>query len=98
MDIKRAGWVRFRREGHGNRSEYTGENEENDRGFGAETDRDGKDSLDRPAVRRRARSPSAYHDSCDLPRQRRIQAWHWETGRLVDQRVQGDPRVGHGHE
>src|SRR5205823_3505202 len=58
----------FRREGHGNRSEYTGENEENDRGFGAETDRNGKDSLDRPAVRRRARSPSAYHDSCDLPR------------------------------
>src|SRR5207249_10374454 len=33
-----------RREGYGNRSEHTGESEEDDRGFGAETDRDGKDS------------------------------------------------------
>src|SRR5439155_18239548 len=79
------GWLGpFRREGHGNRSEYTGENQEDDRGFGAETDREREDSLDRPAVRRSARSPSAYNDYCDLPRQRIIQAWHWEIGRLLD--------------
>src|SRR2546421_11828218 len=63
-----------RREGYGDCSEYTGEIEEDDRGFGAEADRKRKDSLDRPAVRGRGRSPSGNHDSGDVPRQRRIQA------------------------
>src|SRR6266566_5450745 len=70
-----------RREGYGNRSEHTGESEEDDRGFGAETDRDRKDSLDRPAVRRRARGASAHHDPRDFAGQRRIQARGGETGR-----------------
>src|SRR5256885_8773264 len=85
-----------RREGYGDCSEYTGEIEEDDRGFGAEADRKRKDSLDRPAVRGRARSPSAYHDSGDVPPQRRIQAPGGETPRLLGYRVQGDPRVRHG--
>src|SRR6266480_4482364 len=69
-----------RREGYGNRSEHPGESEEDDRGFRAETDRDRKDSLDRPAVRRRARSASAHHDPSDFAGQRRIQARGGETG------------------
>src|SRR3989442_5335932 len=63
-----------RREGDGDCCEYPSEIEEDDRGVGAEADRDRGDPMDRSPVRRRARRAPAHHDSVDVSRAGGVQA------------------------
>src|SRR5213596_2299670 len=89
-------WLRPGGKADGDFCEYPSEVEEDDRGVGDEADRDRRDPMDRPPILGRARCTSAYHDSVDVPRGRGIQAGRRQAGRLLDQGIQGDPRVRHG--